>query len=254
VQVPDGVMFRSSSERAGIYMVNRGLAIEYVGAPVQGYLQTPGVTVVDAVHQPGLQRTTFYLSSFVALVYDHVTKLWSTSTNQTCYAATAWKHPNLTTAGTVISQSSSSLFLADEDTAGGTFDDTSSPVEMYIEPPPLSLADLKGYFRFDRIQLVGAGRIVDDASDPGYIVEISLYKDFSDTPFYTATKTMLVTDDINGVEVRYSAKLSALKVGVRIKMNPPDGSNFAGPKLSAIVIWYTTKTGLKPVNDANRLR
>lgn len=252
VQTPDGVMFRSSAARKGIMMVNRGLAIDdQIGAPVQEYL-TSLVTIVDAVHLPDRLLTKFFTNQGTTLVYDHARKTWSTDLNQTCFAAAAWKHPNLPLSGHAIAQSTSILFVAGEDTSDAVFDDTSSPVEMYVESPWLSMANLKGYLRFDRVQLVGGKRIITDSSDPGYIVQVTLYKDFdNDTPLYTASRTMTVSDDINAVEVRYSAKVSALKVGVRIKMATVP--NFAGPKLSALVIRYLSKEGLRKIASGNRL-
>lgn len=247
VQVPDGVMFRSASTRAGIFLVNRGLAVDYVGAAVQKYL-TPGVAIVDAVHLPQLLRTEFFTNVGLVLVYDHATKLWGTYTNETAFAATAWNGRH------VMSQSASILFVsAEADDSIHTFDDTSSPVEMYAESPWLSLAALKGYFRFKRVQLVGEKRVDGDASG-GYKVTVTIWKDFDlSAPLVQEARDMDQADDINAVELRYSAKVSALKVGVRISQKTGDGTNFPGPKLSALTIVYLTKEGLRKTASGNRL-
>jgi hypothetical protein len=256
VQTPDGIMFRSASTRGGICMVNRGLAVDdQIGKPVQTFLQ-PGVAsdvgaiVMDAVHLPEKLRTEFFLSTGVTLAFDHVTKLWSTFiTPFGAAAATAYE-------GRSVYQRTAQVALqvvAEASSNDETFDDSSSPVEMYVETPHLSLARLKGYLRFNRIQLVGEQRIPDDIEDPGYKLTLTLYKDFSDVPFVTVTRNMLSTDDINAVELRYSTKVSALKVGVRISQRDGGGVNFFGPKLSAIAIYYATKVGLRKTASGNRL-
>lgn len=251
VQTPDSVMFRPPAFSKGIMILNRGLAVDTdTGDDVQGYL-IEGVSVADAIHLPDVLRTKFFLNTGTTLVYDHTIKTWDTDTNQSATAATVWRQPTEETGRAAYQIPTTNMFVVVEDASNAVFDDTSSPVEMYVETPWLSLADLKGFFRFDRIQLVGETRTGDVSA--GYIVTVSLFKDFVDTAFYSASKTMLVTDDINAVEVRYSSKLSTLKVGVRISMNPVDGSNFAGPKLTAMSIWYLTKYGLKKIPSGNRL-
>jgi hypothetical protein len=250
VEVPDGVMFRSSSARAGIFLANRGLAIEYAGKDVERFVTSglafPAVTIADAIHVPGLTRTEFLTTLGTTLIYDYTMKLWATATNQATTAATVWngRHAYLI--------STSILFVAAERT-DDTFDDTSSPVGLYLETPWLALNKLKGFEKFFKVQLVGEKRIINDASDPGYILELSLYKDYNLDAFLTRqTRTMTVSDDPNLVELKFPSKLGAIKVGVGVRMNPTDGANFAGPKLSALVIQYGMKEGLRKTAYTNR--
>jgi hypothetical protein len=246
VSTPDGVMFRSISNRSGIFMVNRGLAIDdQIGKPVQENLR--GLSVVEAVHIPETLQTKFVTSAGQILVYDHVTKLWDVDVGA-CESATAY-------GGRMVRQQQGqvAMFMIAEDITGTVFDDSSGPVALYAETPWISIAKLKGYFRFKRVQLTGEKRIISDEDDPGYRVTLTLFKDFDDTPLATVARNMLVTDDINAVELRYSAKVSALKIGVTISQKEGGSVNFAGPKLTGLTVVYAVKEGLRKTASGNRL-
>ncbi len=243
VQIPDGVMFRSDSSRAGLYAVNRGLAVEYIGKEVQSSLNST-VTIADAVHLSELQRTEFFTNTNT-LAYDHVAKLWSVFTGQAALAASIYNQVH------AYQRPTGSLSVYVDPNASNSFDDAGVAVEEYVESPWLSIAQLKGYLRFKRIQLVGTTNFV-DPGDPGYKVTISLFKDFSSTAFHSEAKNMLTTDDINAIEMRYSTKLSALKVGIRISQRDGDTVNFAGPKLTGFTLVYEVKDGLKKIASGNR--
>lgn len=249
-EVPDGVLFRPASKRAGYHLVNRGLALEYAGKDVEQFITgdiASFVTIADAVHMPDLARTDIMTNLGTTLSYDHTLKLWATSTNQAALAATEWNGRHLYQANTGF------LFLIAEQPNDDQFDDTSSPVELYLETPWVALNQLKGYERFYATQLVGEKRIIEGSGDPGYIADMTIWRDYDkSTPLAHQTRTMAVTDDPNLLELKYSAKLSAIKVGLRIKMNPIDGSNFAGPKLSTVVLRYGRKEGLKKTAYTNR--
>jgi hypothetical protein len=257
VEVPDGVMFRSSSTREGIHIINRGMAVEYIGGDVQSFL-SEGIPTSDAIHLPGLLRTEYWFSggsgSGRVLVYDHMQKAWTTRTGQYSLAVTAWQPPGASVESYAYQAVAGTLSVLIDGQNDSTFAENGALVEQYIETPWLALAKLKGFERFLKVQIVGDGRIINDASDPGYQVQLTIWKDYNDTPLVTQTKTLAVTDDINAVEQKYSAKVSAIKIGLRIKRDPGVlGSNdFAGPRLTALSLEYRLKEGMRRTAYTNR--
>ena len=84
VSMPDGVMFQSTR---GIYMVDRGLGVSFVGKPVQD--QTSSATITSAVLVAKKGEIRFALSSGESVVYNYVEKQWSTAkyTSNSVYGA-----------------------------------------------------------------------------------------------------------------------------------------------------------------------
>lgn len=74
VTTPLGVMFSSGN---GIYLLDRGLSIKYIGAPVQQY---NSLSIVSATVVPN-QWVIFLTNSSTALVYDYFYDAWGTFTN-----------------------------------------------------------------------------------------------------------------------------------------------------------------------------
>lgn len=75
VIMPRGVMFKS---KKGIYLLDRSLAVEYIGSDVEGY-NSSNVTSVKMIEN--VNQIRFTLDSGIALVYDYYYKQWSTFSN-----------------------------------------------------------------------------------------------------------------------------------------------------------------------------
>ena len=75
VLVPGGIMFKSLK---GIYLLNRGLQVSYIGADVEGFNSSK---VVSANLIEDTQQVRFCLNSGVALLYDYFVNNWSVFTN-----------------------------------------------------------------------------------------------------------------------------------------------------------------------------
>lgn len=69
----EGVFFKSHK---GIYMLNRGLYVSYIGAPVEDYNQ---YTVLKAVLVSNTNEVRFTLSNGKVLSYDYYVKQWDVS-------------------------------------------------------------------------------------------------------------------------------------------------------------------------------
>jgi hypothetical protein len=75
VLTPLGVMFKSTK---GIYLLDRSLQVEYIGAPVEEY-NSATITSVQMVET--YNQVRFSLNTGIVLVYDYYFKQWGTFTN-----------------------------------------------------------------------------------------------------------------------------------------------------------------------------
>lgn len=75
VETPVGLMFKS---KKGVYMLDRSLQVEYIGAPVEDF---NGLTIRSATLVSNTNQVRFITSDDKALVYDYYFKEWSTFTN-----------------------------------------------------------------------------------------------------------------------------------------------------------------------------
>lgn len=75
VRVPQGVMFQSDK---GIYWLNRGEAVSYIGAPVESF---NSYTIENSSIIPDDRRVIFLTQDARTLVYDYSKNVWTTFTN-----------------------------------------------------------------------------------------------------------------------------------------------------------------------------
>lgn len=72
---PAGLVFKSAK---GIYLLDRGRSVSYVGAPAEAY---NAQTVTRAIAMPDRSQVVFVTDSGVSLLYDFLFGQWSTFTN-----------------------------------------------------------------------------------------------------------------------------------------------------------------------------
>jgi hypothetical protein len=240
VETPDGVMFQSSPPtatsfvpRTGIYLVNFGLGVDYIGDAVERYKNE---AIYGAVSLPTLNQVRFYTDSRI-LVYDTAKKVWSTF-DLVAFApaaACAWGDR------AVYADFNAQVFIED----ASLYTDDGATFTMFVATPWLQLNGLRGYQRFYRAQTVGEYQQL-----TGTITTvIKPFKDFETTAF-TADKTLAVVNPTSGspwkTEWHWHAKLAALKLEIR------ETSSTAGIKMTAVVLEYGIKSGLGRVPAANR--
>lgn len=109
VATPEGVLFKSEK---GIYIINRGLYVSYIGAPVEDYNDEP---VLGAQLLNNTNEVRFLLSDKI-LSYDYLLKQWSVFTNINATTTDCIIHDNnfhyLKTNG-VVYQQDDDLFTND---------------------------------------------------------------------------------------------------------------------------------------------
>lgn len=84
VTTPAGLIFQSAK---GLYLLDRSLAVSYVGADVEAY---NGATVESSQLIPTANQVRFVLSTGVALVYDYLVGQWSVFTNHPAVDSVVW--------------------------------------------------------------------------------------------------------------------------------------------------------------------
>lgn len=85
VFMQDGLMFQSDK---GIWLLNRSLGTQYIGAAVEGYTQN--ALVQSAVNIPGTTQVRFTMDTGITLMYDYFYQQWGTFTNVPAVSSTLY--------------------------------------------------------------------------------------------------------------------------------------------------------------------
>lgn len=139
VLTPQGIMFQSDK---GIWLLNRQLGTEYIGAPVEAYNQTP---ITSAVGVPGTNQDRFTAQSGVTQMFDYYYQQWGTFSNVPAISSTLYQsqHTYMTSLGQVFQETP------------GTYLDGTNPVLMGFTTGWINLAGLQGYQRAYYLYLIG---------------------------------------------------------------------------------------------------
>ena len=132
VLTQDGLMFQSDK---GIWLLNRSLQTEYIGAPVEAY-NSSLVTSANVI--PGTNHVLFSLNTGEMLMYDYYYGQWGTFTGVTNVSSCIYNglHTILNKFDQIL-QETPNLYL-----------DGTNPVLMNFTTSWFNLASLQGYERF----------------------------------------------------------------------------------------------------------
>lgn len=139
VMTPNGIMFKSSK---GIYLLSRGLSIEYVGAPVEKF---NGLNISGATLKQEQNIIIFTTTDGEALVYNYFFNAWSTFTNHESVSAMNWndKFCFVREDGKVLVEEPN------------YFKDDTERYPMIYETAWIKLAGLQGYQRIYKAMILG---------------------------------------------------------------------------------------------------
>lgn len=182
-----GIFFMSYE---GIYLITRGLTVEYIGAPVEqyNYLQiTQAINLVDR-HQ-----LWFFSAEGTTLVHDDYFGIWYTFTNQATYAA------NMLNDGTpyyyralATSKYPGRLMLEDDTLYyDGAVD---NPITINLEFSWINLAQVQGFQRIRTLTILG--KLSDTQT-------LSLYSDYNSS---TAETFSIVPATVGTNPTQYQVK------------------------------------------------
>lgn len=140
VLTPQGLMFQSDK---GIWILDRSLGTEYIGAPVEDF--TLRATVLSAVNIPETNQVRFVLDTGVMLMYDYFYGQWGTFVNI----------PGISSCIFQEMQTLINSFGEVYQEQGGQYIDGSNPVLISFKTGPLRLGDLQNYQRAYFFYLLG---------------------------------------------------------------------------------------------------
>jgi hypothetical protein len=198
VLTPDGVMFQAAN---GIYLLGRGLGLEYIGAAVEQY--TLAESVVDASPVTGQTQVRFVMPSGRCLVWDYHHKRWYTfklRTDSSGVASTVVACADIPS-GWCYALADGSVF---QETPGVYSDvnGTTTAIVPRLGFPHLDLNGLNGYQRVYAVQILG---------DVTGACTLAIDAEYDYSGAVTGTpKTIALTTGTGSFQVEY---------------NPPEGKN-----------------------------
>jgi hypothetical protein len=162
-----GIIFQSDK---GIFLLDQGLNVTYIGAPVYAYNSE---TITSTTLVPDQNQVIFTTLSGTSLVYDYYVNQWSTFTNQAAIDSVIFQ--NEFTYVNTLGQ----VYQTDEN----IFTDAGAPIFMSWTSPNFSFAQLNGYQRVFNVMILGTYK-------GPHTLNVSVAYD--DSPIYTQFATINV--------------------------------------------------------------
>ena len=160
---PGGVLFQAANNR-GIYLLTRGIQIEYIGSDMEAFNDQDIQSVIAVADTTHIR----FLSSFgTTLVYDYYYKQWGTFSNHQGVASTIWQGVY------IYSRSDGSMYQEDPT----LFLDNTTPYAATLTTAWIKAGAIQGFQRVRRCALLGDFK----SGANNYAVEIAAAYDFSPT-------------------------------------------------------------------------
>lgn len=162
VNTPEGIIFKSSK---GVYMINRGLQVSYIGAAVEAF--NPDF-VTSAVLMAENNQIRITLDTAKMLVYDYFVNTWSVFTNLNAVDSIIWNNTQafITNAGRVAVETPN------------TYNDNGTPYSMEITTGWLNFSGIQGFQRLWRFYVLGEFKSEHD-------LQVNLYYDYNNATSQT---------------------------------------------------------------------
>lgn len=139
VLTPLGIMFQSLK---GIYLLTKGLGLNYIGAPVEAF---NAETVTSAVVVGDRNQVRFTTQNSDCLVYNYEVNKWSSFTNHRGISAVEVEDQYY------YLRPDNKIYREDRT----SFTDAGSPIKMAIETDWMNFAGVQGFQRAYRMMLLG---------------------------------------------------------------------------------------------------
>lgn len=143
VMMPNGVMFKSDK---GIYIINRKLETQYIGAPVERF---NSYTITSAILNEGSNEVRFTTLEGKLLVYNYFTNAWSWFNDLPCISACIWnnKYTILTTDNKVFVENKTHNKIVE-----GV---TQTEIVQKISSPWIKMDKVQGWEKAYAVRVVG---------------------------------------------------------------------------------------------------
>lgn len=175
VSTPFGLMYQSLK---GIYLLDRSMVDQYIGAQVESYTQS--ATVTSAVLMANVNQVRFTMSSGEVLVYDYFVKQWYVFTNLEPVDAVN------SNAQYCLVRSSGQVLRE----ASGVYTDAGDFIKQKIQTGWLNFANVQGFQRVYKVLLLG------EYKSP-HRLRVKIAKDFNPNP----VQEVYITASGDGYEV-----------------------------------------------------
>jgi len=189
VVTPDGLMFKSSK---GIYFINRGLQVSYIGAPVERWNE---FYVTSAILMAKNNQVRFTLDNDVIIVYDYYVETWAVFTPLAAVDSVVWNdtHTLIASNGRVQPQSVD------------VWTDNGAGYSMEIMTGWIPFGGIQGYQRLYQMTLLGN-------YDSSHDLQCNLFYDYNNAVGQTINVIPLTpgvygTDDY-GTETPYGGEFN----------------------------------------------
>lgn len=189
----DGIVFKSPDK--GFYLLTRDLQLQFIGAEVEGYNSKTVVSseVVAMTEASGaVEECRFLCSDGTLLTYNYYNGQWTTATLAGCTDAvqTGGRYVVVNTSSTAAN---ARVFQQSLTTYLDAFSNTSTTYQMTVETGWIKTADVQGFQRIWKGQLLG------EAHGPGAIsVEIGYDYETAYNESYTFQMSSMTTPNYTG--------------------------------------------------------
>lgn len=226
VLTPVGLMFQS---RKGIYLLDRGLNLNYIGAQVE---QFNDLTISRAILADERNEVRFFTEQGTTLVYDYFIKQWYVHTGQESLMAVTWQRkPTYVATDAIVS--------VEDDTQ---FTDEAEKIEMRFETGWLNFANINGFQRVYLMEILGEYK-------SEHTLTVNIYTEFDETtPSQTVTVEPTASTPYQYRVFIKEQKTTSMKV--EIIENQPAESFGEGLSASALTFRVGVKTGLNKLAAA----
>lgn len=220
INTPEGIIFRSEK---GMYLLNRSLALEYIGAGIEDYVVGKITSAVLIADKNQVRFTCDEIADSYLLQFDYFTRKWSLC-DYYGYDSTVYKGKMV-----YINQDEELMLENISSTRNN------NPYNLTVITPWFKVSDIQGFSRVKRIQILGKYK-------SAHNLIVTAYYDYSDTAsdVYTMTPSNL---DAQYQQEIHLTQQKCESIRFKIEVIPLSGT-FEGADLTSISLLVGVKSGL----------
>lgn len=232
VTIESGVMFQGTK---GIHLLDRGLQVTFIGAPVEDILST--YTIASAAHLKSKGLVLFHLKgTSTVIVYDYFNKQWSKWTNHNAACAVIWgdKYTWMRSTGAAFQQDTSYA------------DPSNTHISLKVRTAWLKVAGLEGFQRVRRAHLSATKEAAH-----GLTIKAGFDGDssFAETHTFTEAEITALTRYEPGVHI---GRQKCKRIRFEIEDSAPNAGPGAGYTAVGIALEIGAKKGINKLPAAAR--
>ena len=223
IATPIGVMFKG---KKGIYIVDRALAVKYIGAPVEQY----NSETITGAEVSKTKNEVYFQTSSRLMIYNYLQNKWSTNTYLGGKSICVWKDQ------LACVKSDGYVYYQDE----SVYTDNLQDISMRVVTPWYKLKGITGYGRLYEVVVLGEYK-----SD--HTLNVRIYYDYDETDYddYTFTVTSINIYEFSLKPEKQ--KCQSFKIEV---WDTPTGGSGESLELTGISVRVGLKKGFFKLSDS----